>query len=67
MKTKKFNKKLFLSKKTVANLNNREMNNVFAGKDAPSDPEPPSILGSCHLGCTDGCCTQGTSAGGFCC
>lgn len=67
MKKEKFNKKLHLNKKTVANLNYSEMNDVYGGGDAPAKPEPISLLGSCDPGCTDDCCTQGTSAGGFCC
>ncbi|MGD2088055.1 MAG: class I lanthipeptide [Candidatus Aminicenantes bacterium] len=31
MKTKHFNKRLSLNKKTVADLNSREMNHVFGG------------------------------------
>lgn len=67
MKAKRFNKKLHLNKKTVANLNHNEMTVVYGGKDAPPEPEPSIELYSCEPGCTDGCCTQGTSAGGFCC
>lgn len=33
MKTKNFQKKLFLNKKTVANLNNNQMGVVFGGCD----------------------------------
>jgi hypothetical protein len=33
MKQKKFNKKLILNKKTIANLNNGEMKDVNGGKD----------------------------------
>lgn len=40
MKTQKFNKKLVLNKNTIANLNNSEMNGLFAGKDAPIKPIP---------------------------
>ncbi len=33
MKTKKFNKKLVLNKKTIADLNHLQMNDVRAGED----------------------------------
>ena len=67
MKSKKFNKKIHLNKGTVANLDHKEMNYVYGGIDAPPEPELTLMIGSCVPGCTDGCCTQGTSAGGFCC
>lgn len=40
MKPRKFNKKLVLNKKTIANLSIREMTRLFAGQDAPVKPIP---------------------------
>ena len=47
MKTKKFKKKLVLSKKTVANLNEDGMNKLKAGRVSKPESECP--------GCTAGC------------
>jgi hypothetical protein len=83
MKTKKFRKKLNLNKKTVANLNGKEMNGVLAG--AGKKDSEVTICTSCnHTVCTScnptvcascvetECCPTDTcnsicSNGGFCC
>lgn len=44
MKTKKFNKKLVLSKRTVANLSSKEMKDAYGGIETRSCP------GTC-IGC----------------
>lgn len=70
MKSRAFNKRLCLKKKTVANLNLMEMKHVNAGGDAPLPwPDPDETLYSCTPGCTDTCCTQTTSnyPGAACC
>jgi hypothetical protein len=75
MKTKKFRKKLNLNKKTVANLNGKEMNGVLAGagKKASEDTICTSCNPSVCTSCIEtGCCPTDTcnsicSNGGFCC
>ena len=49
MKTKKFEKKLVLSRKTIANLNNRELERIQGGT------EPRSIAEQCKATETDPC------------
>ena len=59
MKSKKFDKKLNLNKKTVANLNRMAMNEAYGGyKPKPSIP-------FCIE--TNSCPTNNSDAGGACC
>ncbi|MCD4665287.1 MAG: class I lanthipeptide [Bacteroidales bacterium] len=44
MKKKKFNEKLVLNKKTVANLNAKELDNLRGGTEDP----PPTIIQICE-------------------
>lgn len=72
MKPRKFNRRLVLNKKTIAHLNGNHMRFVNGGGDAPPEVEPVTFgaytcVVNCTQGCTVGCCTQGTSAGGACC
>ena len=62
MKTKKFEKKLALNKKTVANLNNVQLSNVKGGGVIPSDPGFACLptfetCGTCAATC-DTCFTE---------
>ncbi len=50
MKAKKFNKKLSLNKKTVANLNNGQMNDVLGGVHKTTTTAP-----FCQFSCVDTC------------
>lgn len=59
MKTKKFNQKLRLNKKTVADLNGTEMNGIHGGK-------PESWLTGCASCLITGCCPTGTCPTGTC-
>ncbi len=54
MKTKKFNSKLSLNKKTIANLNNHELNYVRGGDTAPSACKCDSEIAICQ---PTGACT----------
>ena len=78
MKQKKFNKKLSLNKKTIANLNYGEKGHVLGGAQWPTTGSP--CLVSCEkcptmeIFCTDDptcpdTCTEpsGCSAAGNCC
>lgn len=56
MKKKNFNKKLNLSKKTVANLSNSQMNRLVGGNDPPVTytrivTECPQTTGGTFCGC----------------
>ena len=56
MKTKKFNKSLSLNKKTIADLNSKEMKNLHGGGDQSANTDCASCL-------VTGCCppTLGTA------
>jgi len=58
MKTKKFSKKLTLNKKTVADLNSKEMKDAHGGF---ADPNTRWIGPNSGCGCGSG------TAPGFCC
>ena len=60
MKSKKFNKKLFLNKETISNINNDEMNVLRGGEltDIPCIPPPPTR--TCPSWCT--CDTYGPNS-----
>jgi natural product precursor len=51
MKTKKFNKKLSLNKKTIANLGNNELNYVLGGY--PTDARICKPTTQCTGGCVE--------------
>lgn len=54
MKIKKFNKKLSLNKKTIVNLEDRELKNVNGGGDKPPNSiiyEATACPSLCHTFC----------------
>lgn len=51
MKPKKFYKKLVLNKKTVAHLDNNEMNAAFGGIPRSMELCPTYGINSCHTVC----------------
>ncbi len=65
MKIKKFNKRLSLNKKTIADLNNKEMKNLHGGgpvselTDCPSCRAtvccPPTLGTACWVSCVEIC------------
>ena len=52
MKSKKFKKTLSLNKKTIVDLNDKEMNDVKGGTN--DAPPPPSLYGSAIVFCGSG-------------
>lgn len=62
MKTKKFNKKLSLNKKTISNLNYGQMRNVNGGGNdivrntSHADPCGTSCDTQCNSACSNACC-----------
>jgi hypothetical protein len=71
MKAKNINKKLFLNKKTVADLNGSQMEHLKGGIDKPPEPCRDTYANSgCHTGltCATVCsCPSACSLGGNCC
>jgi hypothetical protein len=55
MKTKRFKKKLILTKETVADLNLQEQSKVKGGYVSASCPFPPFGCGTYPQNCTAGC------------
>jgi len=53
MKTKKFNKKLELSKRTIANLNTSKMSNIRGGAIYASENDPEACAGTADTYCGD--------------
>jgi hypothetical protein len=60
MKPKKFNKKLFLNKKTVANLNNWQMTGLRGGKATEDSVEVCCPSQTCQTDCDQNTCGQYT-------
>lgn len=55
MKTKQLERKLTLSKKTIANLIDKEMNVIYGGESEV--PCPTFVLSVCHTKCVITCIT----------
>lgn len=51
MKTKKFQKKLTLNKKTIADLSNRQLKKVYGGAYKPTLSRLPYICGDTECTC----------------